>query len=100
MPKYIKNLDFQELVRQPGFEWIRLYFEKYYANKNFIIEPYYGGPIAVEESVYYLFNDTEGQLNLRFKGKQPLSMVGWRICDSIVDSTDDFYYLMIKIRVI
>lgn len=55
MPKDRKKLDFHELVRRPGFEWVRLYFEKNYQNKNFIIEPILLNKVGgKKDGVYYL----------------------------------------------
>ncbi len=99
MPKDRKKLDFHTLMAQPGFEWIRLYFEKNYPNKNFIVEPYFGGVATAESGVYYLSFDKDSHAWYTLKGKKSVSRKKWVLTDAIIWD-GGYNHQVIKVKVI
>lgn len=100
MPKDRKKLDFHELMRQPGFEWIRLYFEKNYPNKNFIVEPVVINSKDKKDGVYYLLSDAGSYSYLRFDGKMNFGRNAWVLGNSTVFTNSSYRLQTIKITVI
>lgn len=99
MPKDRKNLDFHELMRQPGFEWIRLYFEKNYPNKNFLLDPICDRNFNTKkEGVYYLAREEAIYSASYLNGKRPLHRRGYFLADRILYRSWDLP--VIKITVI
>ena len=100
MSKAIKNLDFDELVRQPGFEWIRLYFEQNYKNKNFVIDAVYLHNTPKEEGVYYLLDDQSAHSLMIFNGYRAYGRGGVSIGNKISGLPYNYKLRVIRIRVI